>query len=232
MSRSPSSGRWTGSPMTRTASSARARASATRLVRVGYLGLGSNVGDRASQLRGAIDDLRVHGVEVEAVSSLYETEPVGEIPRPAGLPQRRHSDPDLARAGAAARTLKGDRGRARASLRRAPPRAPPDRHRPAAARRDRDEDGPTHPSSPRGHLEALRSGAPARARPGAATARRNRAAEPRSRISARASASSGSLRRPASERARRASPPGRPAASDRGTRARPGSPSRRRAGPR
>ena len=66
--------------MTRTASSARARASATRLVRVGYLGLGSNVGDRASQLRGAIDALRVHGVEVEAVSSLYETEPVGEIP--------------------------------------------------------------------------------------------------------------------------------------------------------
>ena len=47
--------------------------------RVGYLGLGSNVGDRKSQLRGAIEDLRGHGVEVEAVSSLYETEPVGEI---------------------------------------------------------------------------------------------------------------------------------------------------------
>jgi 2-amino-4-hydroxy-6-hydroxymethyldihydropteridine diphosphokinase len=48
--------------------------------RVGYLGLGSNVGDRGSHLRRAIDDLREHGVEVEAVSSLYETEPVGEIP--------------------------------------------------------------------------------------------------------------------------------------------------------
>ena len=47
--------------------------------RVGYLGLGSNVGDRESQLRGAIDGLRKHGVEVEAVSSTYETEPVGEI---------------------------------------------------------------------------------------------------------------------------------------------------------
>jgi 2-amino-4-hydroxy-6-hydroxymethyldihydropteridine diphosphokinase len=47
--------------------------------RVGYLGLGSNVGDRESQLRGAIDDLRGQGVEVEAVSSVYETEPVGEI---------------------------------------------------------------------------------------------------------------------------------------------------------
>jgi 2-amino-4-hydroxy-6-hydroxymethyldihydropteridine diphosphokinase len=47
--------------------------------RVGYLGLGSNVGDRESHLRGAIDDLGAHGVSVEAVSSLYETEPVGEI---------------------------------------------------------------------------------------------------------------------------------------------------------
>jgi 2-amino-4-hydroxy-6-hydroxymethyldihydropteridine diphosphokinase len=44
-----------------------------------YLGLGSNVGDRESQLRRAIEDLRGHGIEVEAVSSLYETEPVGEI---------------------------------------------------------------------------------------------------------------------------------------------------------
>jgi 2-amino-4-hydroxy-6-hydroxymethyldihydropteridine diphosphokinase len=60
---------------------ARARTGATRLMggRVGYLGLGSNVGDRESELRRAIDDLRAHGVEVEAVSSLYETEPVGEI---------------------------------------------------------------------------------------------------------------------------------------------------------
>jgi 2-amino-4-hydroxy-6-hydroxymethyldihydropteridine diphosphokinase len=46
---------------------------------LGYLGLGSNVGDRESHLRRAIEDLREHGVEVEAASSLYETEPVGEI---------------------------------------------------------------------------------------------------------------------------------------------------------
>jgi 2-amino-4-hydroxy-6-hydroxymethyldihydropteridine diphosphokinase len=46
---------------------------------VGYLGLGSNVGDREAELRGAVEDLRAHGVEVEAVSSLYQTEPVGEI---------------------------------------------------------------------------------------------------------------------------------------------------------
>jgi 2-amino-4-hydroxy-6-hydroxymethyldihydropteridine diphosphokinase len=48
-------------------------------VRVGYLGLGSNVGDRAAHLRAAVAALREHGVEVEAISSLYETEPVGEI---------------------------------------------------------------------------------------------------------------------------------------------------------
>jgi 2-amino-4-hydroxy-6-hydroxymethyldihydropteridine diphosphokinase len=46
---------------------------------VGYLGLGSNVGDRAAHLGAAVRALREHGVEVEAISSLYETEPVGEI---------------------------------------------------------------------------------------------------------------------------------------------------------
>jgi 2-amino-4-hydroxy-6-hydroxymethyldihydropteridine diphosphokinase len=47
--------------------------------RVGYLGLGSNVGDRAEHLRAAIALLGEQGVEVEAVSSAYETEPVGEV---------------------------------------------------------------------------------------------------------------------------------------------------------
>jgi 2-amino-4-hydroxy-6-hydroxymethyldihydropteridine diphosphokinase len=47
--------------------------------RIGYLGLGSNVGDRASHLRAAIELLSEGGVEVEAVSSTYETEPVGEV---------------------------------------------------------------------------------------------------------------------------------------------------------
>jgi 2-amino-4-hydroxy-6-hydroxymethyldihydropteridine diphosphokinase len=46
---------------------------------VAYLGLGSNVGDRPAHLRAAIEALRGHGVDVEAVSSLYETEPVGEV---------------------------------------------------------------------------------------------------------------------------------------------------------
>ncbi len=47
--------------------------------RIGYLGLGSNVGDSAGHLRAAIELLEAEGVEVEAVSSVYVTEPVGEI---------------------------------------------------------------------------------------------------------------------------------------------------------
>ena len=48
-------------------------------MRVGYLGLGSNVGDREENLRAAIRMLAERGVEVDAVSSAYETEPVGEV---------------------------------------------------------------------------------------------------------------------------------------------------------
>jgi 2-amino-4-hydroxy-6-hydroxymethyldihydropteridine diphosphokinase len=50
-----------------------------RMMRVGYLGLGSNVGDRREHLRAAIAALPEHGVEVETVSSAYETEPAGEL---------------------------------------------------------------------------------------------------------------------------------------------------------
>ena len=48
-------------------------------MRTGYLGLGSNVGDSAGHLRAAIELLPAHGVAVEAVSSAYVTEPVGEV---------------------------------------------------------------------------------------------------------------------------------------------------------
>jgi 2-amino-4-hydroxy-6-hydroxymethyldihydropteridine diphosphokinase len=47
--------------------------------RIGYLGLGSNVGDRRAHLQAAVDALPAHGVEVVASSSVYETEPVGEV---------------------------------------------------------------------------------------------------------------------------------------------------------
>ncbi len=48
-------------------------------MRTGYLGLGSNVGDRVAHLHAAIELLSERGVEVEAISSAYETEPVGEV---------------------------------------------------------------------------------------------------------------------------------------------------------
>jgi 2-amino-4-hydroxy-6-hydroxymethyldihydropteridine diphosphokinase len=50
-----------------------------RVLRRGYLGLGSNVGDREAQLRRACELLEEHGVRVLRRSSIYETEPQGEI---------------------------------------------------------------------------------------------------------------------------------------------------------
>jgi 2-amino-4-hydroxy-6-hydroxymethyldihydropteridine diphosphokinase len=45
----------------------------------GYLGLGSNVGDRRANLQAAVDVLPAHGALVLASSSTYDTDPVGEI---------------------------------------------------------------------------------------------------------------------------------------------------------
>ena len=47
--------------------------------RIGLLGLGSNVGDRRAQLQGAVDALPGAGVCVLASSSVYDTDPVGEV---------------------------------------------------------------------------------------------------------------------------------------------------------
>ncbi len=41
-----------------------------------YLSLGSNIGDRESHLRTAIEKLNENGVRVLRVSPIYETEPV------------------------------------------------------------------------------------------------------------------------------------------------------------
>jgi 2-amino-4-hydroxy-6-hydroxymethyldihydropteridine diphosphokinase len=46
---------------------------------LGYLSLGSNVGDRRAHLQAAVEDLWAHHVSVLASSSVYETEPVGEV---------------------------------------------------------------------------------------------------------------------------------------------------------
>jgi 2-amino-4-hydroxy-6-hydroxymethyldihydropteridine diphosphokinase len=45
----------------------------------GHLGLGSNLGDRRAHLQAAVDALPAHGVVAVASSSIYETDPVGEV---------------------------------------------------------------------------------------------------------------------------------------------------------
>jgi 2-amino-4-hydroxy-6-hydroxymethyldihydropteridine diphosphokinase len=46
---------------------------------LGYLGLGSNIGDRRANLQAAVDALGPRGVRVLSSSSVYETEPVGLV---------------------------------------------------------------------------------------------------------------------------------------------------------
>jgi 2-amino-4-hydroxy-6-hydroxymethyldihydropteridine diphosphokinase len=48
-------------------------------VSVGYLGLGSNVGDRRGQLQAAVDALPARSVTVLASSATYDTDPVGLV---------------------------------------------------------------------------------------------------------------------------------------------------------
>jgi 2-amino-4-hydroxy-6-hydroxymethyldihydropteridine diphosphokinase len=48
--------------------------------RIGLLGLGSNIGERRAQLQAAVDALPGVGVQVLACSSVYDTDPVGEVP--------------------------------------------------------------------------------------------------------------------------------------------------------
>ena len=47
-----------------------------------YLGLGANTGNREANLRMALRGL-TRMARVEAVSSLYETDPIGSVPQPA-----------------------------------------------------------------------------------------------------------------------------------------------------
>jgi 2-amino-4-hydroxy-6-hydroxymethyldihydropteridine diphosphokinase len=47
--------------------------------RVGLLGLGSNIGERRAHLQAAVDALPAVGVDVLASSSVYDTDPVGEV---------------------------------------------------------------------------------------------------------------------------------------------------------
>lgn len=47
-----------------------------------FLCLGSNVGDRAARIKGAIASLQHWGVRILHGSTLYETEPVGSVEQP------------------------------------------------------------------------------------------------------------------------------------------------------
>jgi len=48
-----------------------------------FVGLGSNLGDREAQIRLALEELeKVPGTLVARASSLYDTEPVGEVEQP------------------------------------------------------------------------------------------------------------------------------------------------------
>jgi len=47
-----------------------------------YLGLGSNLGDRAAHLQFGLDGLAARAGPVVAISPVYETEPVGGPPQP------------------------------------------------------------------------------------------------------------------------------------------------------
>lgn len=45
----------------------------------GYLGLGSNMGDRRAHLQAAVASLQARGIRVTSCSAVYETDPVGEL---------------------------------------------------------------------------------------------------------------------------------------------------------
>lgn len=81
---------------------------------VGYLGLGSNVGDRRANLQAAVDLLPEHGVTVLRSSSTYDTDPVGEIlDQPAFLNACLEIETDLGPLGLldACKAIERERGR-------------------------------------------------------------------------------------------------------------------------
>ena len=55
---------------------------ATQPMPTAYLSLGSNLGDRAANLRSALDSLETAELHIKAVSSIVETVPVGETTEP------------------------------------------------------------------------------------------------------------------------------------------------------
>ena len=96
---------------------------ASRPVRTGYLGLGSNVGDSAAHLRAAIELLRARCIKIDAVSSTYVTEPVGEIldqPDFLNAAVRIRTDLEPERLLDACKAVEADRGRSLSAPRHSP----------------------------------------------------------------------------------------------------------------
>jgi 2-amino-4-hydroxy-6-hydroxymethyldihydropteridine diphosphokinase len=61
-----------------------------------YLSLGSNLGDRAKNLREAIAEVRKAGIDVTRISSLYETEPVDYLDQPWFVNMAAEAETELA----------------------------------------------------------------------------------------------------------------------------------------
>ncbi|HEY4817948.1 MAG TPA: 2-amino-4-hydroxy-6-hydroxymethyldihydropteridine diphosphokinase [Candidatus Acidoferrum sp.] len=57
-------------------------AEADSVKHIAYLSLGSNLGDRAKNLKDAIAALRDAGIRVTRISSMYETEPIDYLDQP------------------------------------------------------------------------------------------------------------------------------------------------------
>jgi len=92
-------------------------------VRTGYLGLGSNVGDPDAHLRAAVELLRARGIEVGAVSSVYATEPVGEVldqPDFLNAAARIHADLEPEALLDACKAVEAERGRSFTAPRHSP----------------------------------------------------------------------------------------------------------------
>jgi 2-amino-4-hydroxy-6-hydroxymethyldihydropteridine diphosphokinase len=90
---------------------------------IGYLGLGSNVGDRRANLQAATDALPRHDVRVLASSSTYDTDPVGDIlDQPSFLNACLRVETDLAPEEllAACKTVERELGRPEVYVRHSP----------------------------------------------------------------------------------------------------------------
>jgi len=78
-----------------------------------WLGLGSNLGDRAEALQAAIDALVGEGVVVQAVSAVYETAPQDVVDQPAFLNAAAMAVSDLDPPGVLAAAKRVERGAGR-----------------------------------------------------------------------------------------------------------------------